>query len=222
MNENFLSFAAHEFRSPLTILRGYAETLQEHPHLASQVAGKMVAACDRLERISRALLLLAQPKKDVSCFLSEVLLRCRENLSERHPEALFTIVGNFFALELRIDPDLLEIALMNLLENSVKYSKSPAQITLIVEGNEKAVTIVVADKGIGIAPESLPFIFDRFYSVDSLRSKRLGGIGLGLSLVKAILQEVGGDIQVTSRLDQGSSFTLRLPQAFTRAGRQLV
>jgi len=222
MDEEFLIAAAHEFRSPLTILRGYAETLQEHPYLASQVAGKMVAACDRLERISRALLLLARPPKDSSCSLSEVLMRCRDNLLANYPEVQWQLIGDPHFFQPQIDSDLLEIALMNLLENSVKYSASPAHITLIVEGDEKEMTIAVEDKGIGIAPEHLPHIFDRFYSANPARSRKTGGVGLGLALVQAILQEAGGNIQATSRLDQGSSFILRLQHSLTRVGHPVV
>ena len=110
------------------------------------------------------------------------------------------------------NPDLLELALMNLLENGVKYSSSPAKLTLTLEPKKHEVAISIQDRGIGIRAEDLPHIFERFYTVNKSHSRRLGGAGLGLSIVKTIIEKHEGTISASSIPGQGTTFTITLPK----------
>jgi two-component system phosphate regulon sensor histidine kinase PhoR len=118
------------------------------------------------------------------------------------------------------DPDLLELAMMNLLENGVKYSKPPANLTIRLQEKKQDVTIAIEDQGIGIPTEDVPHIFDRFYTVNKAHSRRLGGAGLGLSIVKTIIEKHEGTITIVSQPNQGTTFTITLPKSrrWTDAG----
>lgn len=100
---------------------------------------------------------------------------------------------------------------MNVLENAAKYSGST--IHLKVEKENEWVNLLVEDHGVGIPKVDLPHIFDRFYTVDKSRSRKLGGVGLGLSIVKLIMEKHRGKVSVESEMGKGSIFTLSIPQA---------
>lgn len=103
---------------------------------------------------------------------------------------------------------------MNLLENGVKYSKPPADLTITIEDRSEEVFLTIADKGMGIPAEDVAHIFERFYTVDKAHSRRLGGAGLGLSIVKTIIEKHEGNIEVQSTLGKGTAFTLTFRKAF--------
>ena len=117
---------------------------------------------------------------------------------------------------IQADPGLLELALVNLLDNAAKYSESTAQITITLSliANVHAM-IQITDRGRGIPKEDILNIFQRFYRVDKTHSRRLGGAGLGLSIVKTIISKHGGSIEVESVLGQGTTFTIILPMNMT-------
>jgi two-component system phosphate regulon sensor histidine kinase PhoR len=109
------------------------------------------------------------------------------------------------------DPTLIEQAVVNLLDNAVKYSNPGGTITISTETNNLELLIHVRDQGIGIAQRHLPRLFERFYRVDKSRSRQLGGTGLGLAIVKHIAQAHGGYVTVESTAGDGSTFTIHLP-----------
>jgi signal transduction histidine kinase len=109
------------------------------------------------------------------------------------------------------DSDLLLQAILNLLDNSIKYSHPPAQVDIGIENKGDILSISVADRGIGIPEEEIDRIFERLYMVDKSHSRSLGGSGLGLSIVDRIIEKHQGSIQVTSQLGQGSTFWILLP-----------
>jgi len=115
-------------------------------------------------------------------------------------------------LKVEMNDRLLEQAVVNFLNNAIAYSEAKTKV--LVEGNETAgeVTIRVRDQGVGIAPEHLPRLFERFYRVDKSRSRDAGGSGLGLAIVKHIIQAHGGKVGVESTPGQGSVFFLTLPR----------
>jgi two-component system phosphate regulon sensor histidine kinase PhoR len=108
------------------------------------------------------------------------------------------------------DPDLLDLAIVNLLENAIKYSKAPAQIKMSIQSIGSEVQLIVQDQGIGIPEADLPHIFERFYTVDKARSHKSGGTGLGLSIVKTIVEKHMGTVSASSQLGLGSTFAIHL------------
>ena len=114
-------------------------------------------------------------------------------------------------VQLQGDPDGLKQLLLILVDNAIKYTPEGGRVQLAMRTEPGAAVVTVADTGIGIDPEDLPHLFERFYRADKARSRDLGGTGLGLSIAKWIAESHGGHISVESTVGQGSTFTLRLP-----------
>ncbi|MCL5290431.1 MAG: ATP-binding protein, partial [Firmicutes bacterium] len=112
---------------------------------------------------------------------------------------------------IQADPDLLTQVLINLIDNAVSYTPPGGEITLLVSEEGGEMKVDVRDNGIGIPPESLTRLFERFYRVDKARSREQGGTGLGLSIVKHIIEAHGGAVQVSSKVGEGSTFSFTLP-----------
>ena len=111
------------------------------------------------------------------------------------------------------DADGLERLLLNLLDNAIKYNRPEGRITLRLSRSGDDAVLAVSDTGIGIPPESIPRLFERFYRVDKGRAREEGGTGLGLAIVKHVAQAHGGQVEVESRLGRGSTFRVKLPLA---------
>ena len=114
-------------------------------------------------------------------------------------------------MKAKINPALLEQAVVNLLDNAIKYSDAESAVTVAATTQDHEVMIAVVDHGSGIEKRHLDRLFERFYRVDRARSRKLGGTGLGLAIVKHIIQAHGGRVSVESRPGKGSTFTLHLP-----------
>jgi two-component system phosphate regulon sensor histidine kinase PhoR len=111
------------------------------------------------------------------------------------------------------NPDRVEQLLINLTENAIKYNKPGGSVTVQVFANQDEANVTISDTGIGIAEEHLPRLFERFYRVDKGRSRQMGGTGLGLAIVKHIVKSMGGEIEVQSKLGEGTEFLITLPLA---------
>jgi two-component system, OmpR family, phosphate regulon sensor histidine kinase PhoR len=219
MGKDFVANASHELRTPLTILRGFAETLQDLPDLSQEIlkeiAEKILKTTFRLETLVKSLLTLADLEglSESQLHSMDLLLlaeSCMQNLRAIHPQVQISLRRKIPQALVRGDVALLEMAIMNLLENAVRYSPAPAHISLTIDRIPEWVRLTIADRGIGIPEADLPHIFDRFYTIDKARSRKFGGTGLGLSIVKAIFQKHHGEITVTSQLGQGTTFILCL------------
>jgi signal transduction histidine kinase len=220
MGKDFIANASHELRTPITIIRGYAETLQDLPELSSEmrrdITETIVRTSGRLDKLVNSLLTMADienPSEDRirTCDLVLLAENCKKQLMTAHPTVKIVMKSDSLHVPVAVDSDLLDLALMNLLENGVKYSSLPAEIEIGVKTLDGHVHLSVQDKGIGIPASDLPHIFDRFYTVDKARSRKSGGAGLGLSIVKTVLEKHKGRVMVTSELGLGSRFTLVLP-----------
>ena len=213
MGKDFIANASHELRTPITIIRGFAEMLPElREEMQREVTEKIVRTCGRLEKLVKSLLILSDMENFSeetfrSCDLLALAETCKHQLLAAYPKAQVTISSKR-KYSIIADPDLLELALMNLLENAVRYSQEPAQIQISIQRIKNHVFLNVADRGIGIPESDLPHIFDRFYTVDKARSRKSGGTGLGLSIVKTIVEKHKGETKVSSRLRKGSTFSL--------------
>jgi signal transduction histidine kinase len=146
------------------------------------------------------------------CCLKELVESCKRTVQSRNDQAHIEILTDpETSYVIEGDVELLEIAIMNLLDNSVKYAQTTIDIQIRLERVENAVTLSIKDTGIGIPQQDLEHIFQRFYTVNKAHSKKLGGSGLGLSIVETIVEKHYGTVSVVSELGVGSTFTLRFP-----------
>lgn len=221
MRKDFIANASHELRTPITIIRGFAETLHDNPDLPKEtrveILEKIVKSSERMTHLIKDLLTLADiehltESQLLPCHLPDVIDNCVSMLREVYPAAVVTVdVEKGEEFDILGDSQLLELALINLMVNAAKYSEAPAQITVGLKRVGGTVELSVADRGMGIPPEDIEHVFHRFYSVDKAHSRRMGGAGLGLSLVETIVEKHRGKISVVSELGKGSTFTIRLP-----------
>ena len=211
---------AHDLKSPITRIRGIAEvTLTNGKSMGEyeSMAASTIEECDRLLDMINTMLMISKTESGVDKLLREeidlaglVREACElfEPTAEDKRVTLSYDVPN--KSHLIGDNRMIQRMLSNLLDNAIKYTPSGGTVSVSVsENDERNIVITVKDTGIGISPSDLPRIFERFYRCDQSRSEP--GIGLGLSLAKAIARAHGGDITVMSRLNQGSTFTITLP-----------
>ncbi len=222
MGKDFVANASHELRTPITIIKGFTETLQDLPELPRDmvvdITEKIVRNCQRMDTLVKNLLTLADlenlpDSRFQLCDLVALAETCSQVVRSVYETAQISIEKNKEAICVAADPDILELAILNILDNAAKYSNSPAQITLHLSQIGEQVSIIISDKGIGIPPADLEQIFERFYTVDKARSRRLGGAGLGLSIVRTIIEKHHGTISVTSAVGDGTSFEIQLPSS---------
>jgi two-component system phosphate regulon sensor histidine kinase PhoR len=220
VGKDFVANASHELRTPITIIKGFAETLQDIPDMPREmlcdITEKIVRNCQRMDNLVKSLLTLADVEnllvsKFQSCDLLALAENCRRVIRAIYETAFVQIEGEQNAVCVAADPDILELALLNLLDNACKYSTPPAHIVIQIAQDKEIAKICIHDRGIGIPPGDLEHIFERFYTVDKAHSRRLGGAGLGLSLVKTIIDKHQGNISVSSALGEGTRFLIELP-----------
>jgi two-component system, OmpR family, phosphate regulon sensor histidine kinase PhoR len=220
VGKDFVSSASHELKTPLTIIKGFAETLQDMKDLPKEIVEeileKIVRNCQRMDTLVKNLLTLADiesvPLANMQyCDLEDLVTECVRIVSAVYPKARIQIIKKSDSITVEAEPSLLELAILNLVGNAVKYSPDPAQVEISMHQNPDEVQIEIKDSGMGIPAGDIEHIFDRFYTVNKAHSRKLGGAGLGLSLVKTIIEKHEGSIQVSSTLGEGSTFTVCLP-----------
>jgi signal transduction histidine kinase len=218
----FVSDASHELRTPISVIQGYVNlldrwgkndqaTLQEAIDAIKSESESMKNLIEQLLFLARGdseTLRLELATFDVGDTLREVV-REAEMLDPDHPFQVQAAPGAFIAA----DRQLIKQALRILVDNSIKYTPSKGQITVSVAPDGDRIRISVQDQGIGIDPDSLPYIFDRFYRSEESRTRKAGGAGLGLAIMKWIVDRHGGSIEVVSRKDIGTRTALLLPAA---------
>ncbi|MCU1659437.1 MAG: two-component sensor histidine kinase [Pseudonocardiales bacterium] len=207
----FVRFASHELRTPLTVARGYAELIREQavlPQVREDTA-IVLEELDKLTRISTRLLTLAQ-LDERSTLLPERIdfdLLLQQTIKRWGPVADRLWRINTDAGSLVGDADRLITALDSLLDNAVRYTDAGGRIAITAHRDGADVLLEVLDDGIGIPPDELPFVFDSF------RSGSRGGTGMGLAIVKAVVQAHGGSVRAVSREGYGSAFIMAIPVA---------
>ena len=222
---DFVANVSHEFKTPLTAIRGFAETLLSGALEDKQNRRRFLEIIrdhtERLTLLTDDLLKLARAEAGKLTLdwhpvaVSEFVEPCLETTRmAAHPKQLRLKAEYSPGLPLvRGDPSLLREILQNLLDNAVRYSQSGGLITVRAAPCDSEVVISVADSGIGIPKAEQDRIFERFYRVDSARSREMGGTGLGLSIAKHLVEAHGGRIEVESEVGRGSTFSVFLPQA---------
>ncbi len=218
----FTADASHELRTPLAVMRTTAEVALRAPRGDEQSAAleHIVAEIERTSQLVENLLLIAKADSgaaELNRRRIDIVAAVREACTEA--EVLARVKGLELTTQLPAggilvhgDRDALRRLFLILLDNAVKYTPTGGSLTVAVRSQEGAVVGTVRDSGIGIAPEHLPYVFDRFYRVDRARSRADGGAGLGLAIGRWIAEAHGGRITVESESSHGSSFHVHLPQ----------
>jgi two-component system phosphate regulon sensor histidine kinase PhoR len=225
MRREFVANVSHELKTPITSIKGFVETLAngalEDPVHARRFLEITARQADRLIAIIEDLLTLARLEQDSE---HGALPITRQNLRPLLLGAveICRIKADPKRIELKVDcaPDLvaeinaplLEQAIVNLVDNAIKYSPEASTVELTATADDRSSVISVRDFGCGIEPSHIPRLFERFYRVDKARSRSLGGTGLGLAIVKHIMQAHRGSVGVDSAPGQGSTFSLWLPR----------
>jgi two-component system phosphate regulon sensor histidine kinase PhoR len=236
MRRDFVANVSHEIRTPLTVLNGFIETMGSLPLTEverKRVITLMAQQADRMQGLVSDLLTLAQiegsprPASDrwikVDALMQRIELDGKALSHDRHPMVFASNVPPEQPCELAgIEGEWLS-AMGNLVSNAVRYTPEGAPIevrwTMLPDGGAE---FSVKDGGIGIAPEHIPRLTERFYRVDGSRSRDTGGTGLGLSIVKHVVQRHGGELRVSSEPGKGSTFTLTVPAARIRVATALA
>jgi two-component system phosphate regulon sensor histidine kinase PhoR len=219
----FVSSVSHELKTPMASIKAYAELLRdgdaETPEERDELCGFIEAQVDRLTRLVNNMLNLARIQSGVikvhreDCELNDLLQPAVETVRQLAEEKNIRIVSELSNLYLavHVDKDLLNQAVVNLLSNAIKYTPPGGEVRLRSRADSDRVVIDVKDTGMGIPPESLPRLFERFYRVPR-NNAAAAGTGLGLALVKYITADLhNGSIAVQSEVDKGSTFSVSLP-----------
>src|SRR5437868_2568753 len=223
MRRDFVANVSHELRTPLSILRGYIETMRDDPKMPRSESARILEVMEqhskRLGLLANDLLTLAQLESgqstlelsevDLLRFFNELVRDWKKKLAAKGLKVVVDVADDCSAIS--ADETQLREVFDNLLDNALKYSNKGGEIHLRAERRGNEIALSVSDNGIGIAPEDLPRIFERFYRADKARSRELGGTGLGLSIVKHIAQLHGGSIEAKSEPGKGATIRLLLP-----------
>ncbi|MBD2510186.1 two-component sensor histidine kinase [Nostoc muscorum FACHB-395] len=224
--KQFTADASHELRSPLTIIKTSVEVIMSYPeriHPANLNKLEAISsASNQMTRLVEDLLLLARtdavtsPKMIawISIPLDELLEDLVEFLEPQAVSKEITLKSEI-STEVFIKGEAIQLKRLfsNLLQNALHYTPKGGTVIVSLVKLERFVAINVQDTGIGVAPEHIPLIFNRFWRADQARNQREGGLGLGLAIALAIARTHGGDITVTSEIGIGSCFQVRLPLA---------
>lgn len=221
--QRFIADASHELRTPLAVLRGETEVALSKTRSVREYQQSLSLIQEEAERLSHIVedlfILARQPievpvalvKEQVS--LNEAMRDCARaaQVLARRKGVRLKLDESSAAVALHGDEELIRRMILNLLDNAVKYTPEGGEISLALSRQNGNAEIVVRDTGIGIAASDQQRVFDRFYRVDKARSRALGGAGLGLSIVRWIVDAHGGEIRVDSAPGRGSTFTVELP-----------
>ncbi|WP_414574053.1 sensor histidine kinase [Nostoc sp. CCY 9925] len=216
----FVSNVSHELRTPLTIVHGYLQSvLRRQNNLTQTQQEALETAASEAERTIRLLQDLLDLARADSGYLhfqmkSYVLNDLVEEIvmmAEKYSDRQIHIESTIYPIEVKVDYSRLKQVLLNLIDNAVKYSEANTPITFKLDRLPDKVIIQVCDNGYGIPLQHQARIFERFYRVDESRSHATGGSGLGLSIVKTLVEGMGGNVSIQSKLGEGSIFTITLP-----------
>jgi OmpR-family two-component system manganese-sensing sensor histidine kinase len=222
--KQFTADASHELRSPLTAIKTSIDVILNHPERIHPKDVKKLSAIalatSQMSTLAQDLLFLAQTdayasvplRESIPISLNKLLQDLLELLEPSAQSKEITLQARWLA-KVSVVGDKAQLARLfsNLLENALQYTPAGGKVELCLAKQNRFALVNIKDTGIGIAKDQIPFIFDRFWRADPARTRRAGGTGLGLAIAQAIAQRHGGKISVTSKLEVGSCFHIRLP-----------
>ena len=223
VRRDFVANVSHELRTPITTIKGFVETLQggalANRNDAERFLDIIANHTERLNAIIEDLLALSWLEQDTdekivreSSKLEPVVARAVEACATgARVRDITLVVQDPDGVTATVNPPLIERAVVNLIDNAIKYSDPGSKVEIALKRDPAGCRIRVVDRGAGIEKRHLPRIFERFYRTDKARSRSQGGTGLGLAIVKHIALLHSGGVSVESRLGEGSTFTIRIP-----------
>ena len=230
MKNDFISLASHQLRTPLSAMRWFIEMLldedagklnqeqQEYLKNIDESNKRLIALVNSLLNISRieSGRIIVDPKlTDLKVLLTDLLVELKPKLVEKKQEVVLKVPQQLPKIE--VDPKLVRHVYMNLLTNSMKYSGEKSKIKIVLKVNDKEVISQVEDEGLGIPDKEQTQVFSRFFRATNIVKLETEGTGLGLYLVKAVVESSGGKIWFKSEEGKGTSFWFSLPLAGSQA-----
>ncbi|HEY5587684.1 MAG TPA: HAMP domain-containing sensor histidine kinase [Candidatus Paceibacterota bacterium] len=220
LRKRLTSDMAHELRTPLTNLKSHVEALLDKVWQPTEKMLtsfyeeierliKLVEGLSNIAKLEQTTLSLNKLKFNLSLELEEIVTSFKPLYENSGLKIYSNLTPN---VDILMDKDKLKQVMYNLLSNSLKYSKINGEVLLTLRSINDNIIIEVKDNGIGISKKDSPFIFERFYRSDESRDKNTGGVGIGLTIVKAIVEAHSGTINVISSLGEGSTFVLTFPK----------
>jgi heavy metal sensor kinase len=217
----FTADAAHELRTPLTVIRNVAEVALRSPRQPEQycrVLGDMLEEVEWLTRLADQLLFLCRedagliPPSASMMRLDDLVRDAVEHMGVVAEAKGLTLECALLAVcPIRGDADQLRRLLFNLLDNAIKFTPAGGMVSVTLERSDGEARVIVEDAGVGIPPEHLPHVFERFYRVDPARNGEVEGTGLGLAIAQSIAEAHGGSIEMESTVGMGTRAILTLP-----------
>lgn len=219
VQQRFIADASHELRAPVTVIKANLDLIQRYeimdPHELSEIFSAINKEADHMNSLVADLLLLARADAHTQLDMAEVHLdeliletmQVANNISHQHT----FLLDQFEIITIPGNTEKLRQMMLNIVSNAIKYTPPGGEIRVKLTKVAATVVISVSDTGIGISAEDLPYIFDRFYRADPSRSRSVEGTGLGLTIVRWIVEQHRGAIEVESELGIGTCFTITLP-----------
>ena len=222
---DFVANVSHELKTPLTLIKGYIETLEDRAINDTEKARKFISIIkehtNRLENIIEDLLSLSELELSKDCLnktefdlkklIDEITLSFGYALDAKRQTLSVNHQGDDFRI--KADRDKIEQVIVNLIDNAIKYTNEAGQINILLLERQNEITFTVQDDGVGIPGKDINRVFERFYRVDKARSRELGGTGLGLGIAKHIVLAHNGQISIESEINKGTKVHIRLPKS---------
>lgn len=224
LKNDFIAAVTHDLRTPLMVVKGFGELLAEREdellederqaidaiNLNTERLAELIEMLLQMSELDAGMVVLRRASVDVPVVARRVLDEVRYHAEQKGVAVKLDVRGA--VPPIAVDAARIEQVIANLVNNAIKFTPASGHVTVTVESDDAALVLQVADTGLGISPETLPHIFDRFYRARHVDGDRRQTGGLGLSIAKGIVELHGGAIAVESQVDEGSTFTVRLPR----------